>query len=87
MPSFCCRNVFDTGWGRIIGTNHLKLEIFQKSNPNIRFQAIAYDKGDYINFFQRKTPMDIVFKIQENDYKGIQSVQLLIEDIKINTLG
>lgn len=87
MPLFCCRNVFDTGWGRIIGTNHLKLDIFQKSNPNIRFQAIAYDKGDYINFFQRKTPMDIVFKIQENDYKGIQSVQLLIEDIKINTLG
>lgn len=87
MPLFCCRNVFDTGWGRIIGTNHLKLEIFQKSNPNIRFQAIAYDKGDYINFFQRKTPMDIVFKIQENDYKGIHSVQLLIEDIKINTLG
>ncbi|MGZ3919445.1 MAG: hypothetical protein ACXVC7_04105, partial [Bacteroidia bacterium] len=46
-----------------------------------------YDKGDYINFFQRKTPMDIVFKIQENEYKGVTSVQLLIEDIKINTLG
>lgn len=87
MPLFCARNVFDTGWGRIIGTNHLKLELFQKSNPNIRFQAIAYDKGDYINFFQRKTPMDIVFKIQENDYKGVYSVQLLIEDMKVNTLG
>ncbi|MGZ4082672.1 MAG: single-stranded-DNA-specific exonuclease RecJ [Bacteroidia bacterium] len=87
MPMFCARNVYDTGWGRIIGTNHLKLELFQKSNPNIRFQAIAYDKGDYINFFQRKTPMDIVFKIQENEYKGVTSVQLLIEDIKINTLG
>ncbi|MBI2723248.1 MAG: single-stranded-DNA-specific exonuclease RecJ [Bacteroidetes bacterium] len=86
-PSFCCRNVFDTGWGRIVGTNHLKLELFQKSNPNIRFQAIAYDKGDYINFFQRKTPMDIVFKIQENDYKGISSVQLLIEEIKVSNTG
>jgi single-stranded-DNA-specific exonuclease len=86
-PLFCCRNVFDTGWGRIVGANHLKLELFQKTNPNIRFQAIAYDKGDYINFFQRKTPMDIVFKIQENDYKGITSVQLLIEDMKVSTLG
>lgn len=84
-PSFCCRNVFDTGWGSIVGNNHLKLEVFQKSNPNIRFQAIAYDKGDYINFFQRKTPMDIVFKIQEHDYKGISSVQLIIEEIKMNT--
>jgi single-stranded-DNA-specific exonuclease len=87
IPLFCCRNVFDTGWGRIVGSNHLKLELFQKTNPNIRFQAIAYDKGDYINFFQRKTPMDIVFKIQENEYKGVTSVQLLIDDIKVSTLG
>jgi single-stranded-DNA-specific exonuclease len=83
-PSFCTRHVFDTGWGRVVGSNHLKLELFQKSNPNIRFQAIAYDKGDYINFFQRKIPMDIVFKIQENDFKGVTSVQLLIEDLKIS---
>lgn len=86
-PLFCCRNVFDTGWGRIVGSNHLKLEVFQKSNPNIRFQAIAYDKGDFINFFQRKIPMDIVFKIQENEFKGITSIQLMIEDIKVSTLG
>jgi single-stranded-DNA-specific exonuclease len=83
-PSFVCKNVFDTGWGRIVGTNHLKLELFQKSNPNIRFAAMAFDKGDYINFFQRKTPMDIVFKIQENEYKGQISVQLIIEDLKIS---
>lgn len=83
-PTFCCRNVFDTGWGRVVGNNHLKLDVFQKSNPNIRFAAMAFDKGDYINFFQRKTPMDIVFKIQENEYKGVLSVQLIIEDLKIS---
>lgn len=83
-PVFCARHVFDTGWGRIVGSNHLKLEIFQKDNPNVRFQAIAYDKGDYINFFQRKTPMDIVFKIQENEFKGVTSIQLVIDDIKVS---
>jgi single-stranded-DNA-specific exonuclease len=83
-PVFCCRNVFDTGWGRVVGTNHLKLEVFQKSNPTIRYAAMAFDKGDYINFFQRKTPMDIVFKIQESEYNGQTSVQLIIEDLKIS---
>jgi single-stranded-DNA-specific exonuclease len=83
-PSFCARNVFDTGWGRVVGSNHLKLELFQKSNPNIRFQAIGYDKGDFVNFFQRKTPMDIVFKIQENEFRGVKSIQLLLEDVKVN---
>lgn len=83
-PVFCTRNVFDTGWGRVVGSNHLKLELYQKSNPNIRFQAIAYDKGDFVTFFQRKTPMDIAFKIQENEFRGIKSIQLLIEDVRIS---
>lgn len=83
-PTFVCRQVFDTGWGRIVGTNHLKLEVFQKTNPNIRFAAMAFDKGDYINFFQRKTPMDIVFKITENEYSGATTIQLLIEDLKVS---
>lgn len=83
-PLFCSKNVFETGWGKVFGNNHLKLELFQKSNPTIRFQAIAYEKGDFIHFFQRKTPMDIVFKIQENDYKGVTTIQLVIEDLKIS---
>lgn len=83
-PVFCARSVFDMGWGQVFGSNHLKLELFQKSNPNIRFQAIAYDKGDYIHFFQRKTPMDIVFKIQENEYKGVSTMQLVIEDLRVS---
>ena len=83
-PLFCSRSVFDMGWGQVFGNNHLKLELFQKSNPNIRYQAIAYDKGDYIHFFQRKIPMDIVFKIQENEYKGVTTVQLLIDDLRVS---
>lgn len=83
-PVFCSRSVFDTGWGKVFGNNHLKLELFQKSNPNIRYQAIAFDKGDYIHFFQRKTPMDLVFKIQENEYNGVSNIQLLIDDLRVS---
>jgi single-stranded-DNA-specific exonuclease len=83
-PVFCSRSVFEMGWGQVFGNNHLKLELFQKSNPNVRFQAIAFDKGDYITFFQRKIPMDIVFKIQENDFKGNTTIQLMIEDLKVS---
>jgi single-stranded-DNA-specific exonuclease len=84
MPVFVSKNVFDNGWARIVGANHLKLELFQKSNPNIRFSAIAYDKGDYIKFFHDKTPMSIAFKIQENEFNGKTSIQLVIEDLKVS---
>lgn len=83
-PLFCSRHVFDTGWGQVFGNNHLKLELYQKSNPHIRFQAIAFDKGDYISFFQNKRPMDIVFKIQENDFRGVTTYQFVIEDLRIS---
>jgi single-stranded-DNA-specific exonuclease len=83
-PVFCSRGVFDTGWGTVTGSNHLKLELYQRANPRIRFHAIAFDKGDYINFFQRKTPMDIVYKIQENDHRNVKTIQLIIEDLRVS---
>lgn len=83
-PVFISRQVFDMGWSQVFSNNHLRLELFQKSNPNIRFQAVAFDKGDYVSYFQRKTPMDIVYKIQENEFKGVTTIQLLIEDIRIS---
>jgi single-stranded-DNA-specific exonuclease len=83
-PTFLTKQVFDTGWGRIVGTNHLKLELFQQSNPLIRYNAIAYDKGDYIHFFQKKTPMDVVYKIVVNDFKGSSTTQLIIEDLRVS---
>ena len=82
-PLFHSKNVLDTGWAKIVGTNHLKLELFQESNPNIRFQAIAFDKGDYLIFFQRKIPADIVFRIQDNEFRGVVSTQLVIDEIKV----
>lgn len=83
-PLFIAKNVLDTGWGKVVGQNHLKLELFQSINPNARFQAIAYDKGDYLNFFQKKIPVDIVFKIQDNEFRGLVTTQLVIEEIRVS---
>lgn len=83
-PLFMAKNVLDTGWAKVVGQNHLKLELFQSVNPNIRFNAIAYDKGDYLSFFQRKTPLDIVFKIQDNEFRGVVSTQLVIVEIRVS---
>lgn len=82
-PLFCSKEVYDTGWAKIVGNNHLRLEVYQKSNPNLRFSAIGFDKGDFINFLKDGKPVDIVYKIQENEYNGNIFIQLIIEDIKL----
>ncbi|MBS1637997.1 MAG: single-stranded-DNA-specific exonuclease RecJ [Bacteroidetes bacterium] len=81
-PLFCSRGVLDTGFVRIVGNNHLKLELYQPGTQLQKMQAIAYDKGDFAHFFQKQIPMDIVYKIKENEYRGHVSVQLMIEDIR-----
>jgi single-stranded-DNA-specific exonuclease len=85
MPLFCSRGVFDTGWAQVTGANHLKVELFQRDNPNLRFHGIGFDKGDFVNFFQKKVPMDIVYKIQESSHNGASHIQLVIEDLKISS--
>ncbi len=84
IPQFCVRGVYDTGWARVVGTNHLKLEVFQKQNPNYRFSAMGFDKGDYLHFVTNNKPFDMVFRIQEAEYKGVTTVQLLIEELRIH---
>lgn len=82
VPVFCSRGVLDTGYAKVVGNNHLKVELFQPNGRLSRFEAIAFNKGDYLNFFKRQIPVDIVYKIKENEFRGNVTIQLVIEDIK-----
>lgn len=81
-PVFCSSNVLDTGFAKVVGNNHLKLELYQPNSRLTKIDAIAFNKGDYLNFFKRNIPVDIVYKIKENEFRGNVSIQLIIEEIK-----
>jgi single-stranded-DNA-specific exonuclease len=82
-PIFVTDNVLDTGWARVVGTNHLKLELYQQENPTIKFSAIAFDKGDFLSFFQKKVPLSICYTVAENNYNGNTTLQLVVRDIQM----
>jgi single-stranded-DNA-specific exonuclease len=81
-PVFCSRHVLDTGFAKVVGTNHLKLELYQPGTKLTKIEAIAFNKGDYLNFFKRNIPVDIVYKIKVNEFRGTTSIQLIVEEIK-----
>lgn len=81
-PVFCSRKVLDTGFAKVVGNNHLKLELYQPGTKLSKIEAIAFNKGDYLNFFKRNIPVDIVYKIKVNEFRGVTSIQLIIEEIK-----
>lgn len=80
-PVFSTNNVVDTGWARVVGQNHLKLELFQADNPTVKFHAIAFDKGDFLPLFQKKLPINVCYSISENHYNGKTTLQLVVRDI------
>ena len=81
-PVFCSRRVLDTGFAKVVGANHLKLELYQPNTKLTKIEAIAFGKGDFLNFFKRQIPVDIVYKIKHNEFRGNISIQLIIEEIK-----
>lgn len=83
-PVFSTDNVVDTGWAKIVGTNHLKLELFQADNPTVKFHAIAFDKGDFLPFFQKKMPLNVCYSVSENHYNGKTTLQLVVRDIRLS---
>jgi len=83
-PVFVTENIMDTGWARVVGNNHLKLELYQPDNPTIKFSAIAFDKGDFLPFFQKKLPLNVCYNVAENHYNGNTTLQLVVRDIQLS---
>ena len=81
-PVFFSRRVLDTGFAKVVGANHLKLELYQPNTKLTKIEAIAFGKGDFLNFFKRQIPVDIVYKIKHNEFRGNISIQFIIEEIK-----
>lgn len=83
-PVFCSRGVLDTGFAKLVGGNHLKCELYQPNTQLKKLEAIAFAKGDFLNFMKRKTPLDIIYKIKINEFRGVETIQLMIEEMRVS---
>jgi len=82
-PVFKSEGVRDTGMSRIVGNNHLKLNLAQDENTRYGIDGIAFQMGQYHPFIRRKIPFDICYTLEENTFNGKTSIQLNVKDIKV----
>lgn len=80
-PLFIARRVMDTGWSRIVKEQHLR---FVLKHDNITLTGIGFGMADKWALLQQKKPVDIVFKIDENEWNGEKSLQLKVIDCKLS---
>ncbi len=83
-PVFMTSEVIDKGFVRIVGNNHLKLDIIDPDRLGPMFPAIAFQQGDKKDDIQKEIPFAICYHIEENEWNGNVTLQLNIKDIHLD---
>jgi len=80
-PHFLVRNVTDSGYSRILKQEHLRFVLRQ---DNLTFTGIGFGMAEKFPLLQLKKPIDIVFKIDENEWNGRRTLQLRMIDVRLS---
>jgi single-stranded-DNA-specific exonuclease len=83
-PVFMTADVIDKGFVRIVGNNHLKLDIIDPDRLGPVFPAIAFQQGEKKDDIQKEIPFSICYHIEENEWNGNVTLQLNIKDIHLD---
>ncbi|HUR66017.1 MAG TPA: single-stranded-DNA-specific exonuclease RecJ [Chitinophagaceae bacterium] len=80
-PVFIARNVMDTGWSKIAKEQHIRFSLKQDDTT---ITGIGFNMAAKFDILQQKKPLDVVFKIEENEWQGQSSLQLKVIDIRLS---
>ncbi|MCX8020474.1 MAG: single-stranded-DNA-specific exonuclease RecJ [Chitinophagaceae bacterium] len=81
-PVFIARNVVNTGSSRVVKEDHIRFSLRQ---GNATFSGIGFDMAEKFELLNQNKPLDIVFKIEENEWNGQTSLQLKVLDFMISS--
>jgi single-stranded-DNA-specific exonuclease len=84
-PVFCTQHVFDYGTSRLVGKEqeHIKMELVDASSENV-MNGIAFRMSEFNEALKAMNPLDICYTLEENNFNGNSTIQLMIKDIKIS---
>mgnify|MGYP003575938225 FL=1 len=78
-PVFITRKVFDSGYSKIVKEKHLRFVVKQNG---VTFTGIGFDLAAKMQHFASGAPVDLVYKLDENEWNGQKSLQLRVIDLK-----
>ena len=80
-PVFTTTSVRDNGYGKTVGSDktHLKLNIIYGADQKT-YNAIGFGLGDKMKLIEND--FDIAYSLDENEWNGNTSIQLLLKDLK-----
>jgi single-stranded-DNA-specific exonuclease len=80
-PVFYSQRCKEKGWAKVVGEDHLKLQIIAEGMNN-PVDAIAFKQAHHLDTVRAGKPFSILYTIEENEWQGMVKIQLNIKDIK-----
>ena len=80
-PMFCTRNVYNTGWSKVVKDAHLRFVVKQ---DNHILTGIGFNMADKMPLLTNNQPIDLIFRIDENEWNGEKSLQLKVIDVRLS---
>jgi single-stranded-DNA-specific exonuclease len=80
-PVFVTKNVTDSGWSKIVKEKHVKFSLRQNG---ITISGIGFDLAHKFDLL-KSGAIDVVYQIDENEWQGQKSLQLMVKDIRQST--
>lgn len=82
-PIFMSKGLVDKGYVRIVGNNHLKLDILSAKEGRSSFSAIAFGQAQHFDDVLRKKIFSACYIVEENEFNGNVTLQLNVKDMII----
>ena len=83
-PVFMTKNCQDVGVTRAVGhdQSHLKLDVTDTSK--VTLSGIGFGMAKHISKIKSRDRFQILFTLDENEYRGVKSVQLKLKDLRFS---
>lgn len=85
VPVFRTNHLVDTGYPRVVGSNHLKFSPIQIETRSRSYPAIGFQQGQHLARMKHGESFDICYTLEENFWNGRTEIQLNVKDIRFNS--
>lgn len=79
-PVFVAKKVYNTGWSRVVKENHIRFVLQQGS---AKITGIGFNMAEKMPLLEAGKAVDVVFKLDENEWNGEKNLQLKVIDFRI----
>ncbi len=84
-PVFMTKGCLDRGSTRRVGDgSHLKMDVFQESNPDQRMQGIAFGFGEHYDRIANGESFDLAYSLEMNEFRGRKTLEMTVRDIRFS---